>query len=236
MWHSQFVGRFRASVDAYQYARNMLIAIACDGFADERAFMMKYWRNFHIYLRFMAYDAAELWLDALEDYLRGPEWLATVDGAQLMRDNAAKNEKLVPVDQLNPAVMSKIDINQDWLGHEEPRICPLIKAAQSLPYSRHLLPSALLIDEPAIVDYSGTLSPWAETARRKTLVALDATGENGHIRTLDRKRYRQLMKRYKSLKADYNKRGADVAQAYRDAMPKLTSVEFWKDYLGIPHL
>ena len=233
VWHSQFVGRFRASVDGYQYARNMLIAMACDGFADERVFMLKYWRNFHIYLRFMAYETAELWLDALEDYLKGPDWLAAADGAQIMRDNAAKNEKLVPVEELDPAIMAQIEVNHIWLGHEELQRSALAKAAKSLPYDKHYLPDVLLKDEPAFVDYSGSLSPWQETARRKVLVALDATAEHGHIRIMDRERHGQLMKRYRALKARYNKEAASVAQAYRSAMPRLTSVDFWKHYLGL---
>lgn len=233
VWHSQFVGRFRASVDGYQYARNMLIAIACDGFASEQAFMAKYWRNFNVYMRFMAYETAELWLDALEDYLRGPEWLAAVDGAKLMKENAAKNEKLVPITELDVQVMAQLDINQDWLGHEELQRSVVVKAAEALPYSRHLLPKLLLKNTPAMVDYSGSLSPWYATARRRILVALDATGKNGHVRTLDRARYKQLRKRYKNLRVRYAREKRDVAQAYRSAMPYLTSVDFWKEYLGI---
>lgn len=233
VWHSRFLGRFRASVDMYQYGRNMLIAMACSNIASMRAFMVKYWRNLAVYLRFMCYENAELWLDALEDYLKGPVWLAGVDGAELMKTNAQKNEKLVPLEELDQEVLAACDINMDWIGREMPPQNPVFKAIEALPYNRHLLPRALLKTTPAAVDYGSVLSPPAFTARRNTLVALDTAGEKGHIRTLDKARYKQLMRRYRALRRTYSECADEVAAQYRAARPYLTSVEFWKEYLGL---
>lgn len=233
VWHSQFLGRFRASVDLYQYGRNMLIAMACSNIADARAFMAKYWRNLAVYLRFMCYENAELWLDALEDYLKGPAWFASVDGAELMKRNAQKNEKLVPVEELDQELLAACDINMDWIGREMPPQNPIFKAIEALPYSRHLLPRFLLKNIPAAVDYGSVLSPPAFTARRHTLVALDTAGEKGHIRTLDKARYKQLMRRYKALRRSYVECADEIAARYCAARPYLTSVGFWKEYLGL---
>ena len=231
VWHSQFNGRFRASVDLYQYGRNTLIATACDQYASQVVFMAKYWRNLQVYLRFMAYESAELWLDALEDYLEGPAFLVAVDGAQLMRQNAAKNEKLVPLDQLDPDIVAQLDVEHGWLGHDDLIQSTASKILDAVPHDRHFVPDFLLNDEPGFVDYSGSLSPWTATAMRRTLVALDATGENGHVRTVDRARHRALLARYYHLMKRYMRENKELAQEYRDAMPYLTSREFWEDYL-----
>jgi hypothetical protein len=91
----------------------------------------------------------------------------------------------------------------------------------------------MLKKQPAIVDYSGSLSPWRETACRSVLVALDGDAKMGHIRTIDKPRYEELIKRYRALKRDYNARHAQVEQDYRDAFPRLTSEAFWREYLGL---
>lgn len=231
VWHDHFVGRFRASVDGYQYARNLLIIAAIHESIRLQGFMARIWRVFHIYLRSMNYDAADLWLDALEDYLRGPDWLAHADGAAIMKENAAKNEKLVPVSQLDNQVMGQLTIDKSVLGHDESPRSALSKLLESVPHDRHWFPDVLLRKEPAIIDYSGNLGPWQDVAMRRTLVALDSEGKNGHIRTLDRKRYKDLVSRYRALQSDMRARGQSVQQAWKDAFPYLTSQEFWRGYL-----
>jgi hypothetical protein len=67
---------------------------------------------------------------------------------------------------------------------------------------------------------------------RKTLVAYDQSATKAHVRTVDRERWRALRKRYASLMGDYRKRKAQVAQEWRDALPWLSSREFWEDYLA----
>jgi uncharacterized protein YkwD len=69
--------------------------------------------------------------------------------------------------------------------------------------------------------------------RKKTLVALDPTGENGAIRHIDRITYRTLRDRYKQLMTKYKKQGVNIAQAYRSEKKYLTSEEFWNKYLGL---
>ncbi len=231
VWHSAFNNRYRASVDAYQYQRNMMICIAVDGCSSERAFMMRFWRNFHMFTRVMNYEAAELWLDALQDYLRGPKWLASVDGAKLMREMAERNEKMVPIEELDPELVGKLDIRPEWLGGAAAFKNPVLKVLETLPHDRHWFPDFMLRKNPAAVDYSVNSSPWQEVAMRRTLVALDADAKHAHVRTMDRERYRALQKRYRGLRREYRARGAEVAQAYRDAMPELTSIAFWRKYL-----
>lgn len=237
VWHSHFVGRFRPSVDLYQYGRNMLIAIATSNISNEAAFMTKYWRNFQTYIRFLAYDTADLWLDALEHYLQGPAWLAAIDGAQLMKDNAAKNEQMVSLEALpekDRALVENIHINQAWIDKDANKERPVWwRAAEALPYDRHRFPDSALRNDPGVIYYAETMSPFYETAMRNTLIAVDNTGTRFHIRRLNRARYRQLMQRAKALKAEYKARKDTVAQSYREAAPYLQSVDFWKEYLGL---
>ena len=171
-------------------------------------------------------------LDGLEDYLKGPSFLASANGEELMKLNGAKNERLVPLSELDSAVISKTKPDDNYLAGEDMR-GPVLKLLEMLPHDRHFLPDMLLSDEPAAVYYSRGAYPGWKTMRRRTLVAFDASGKNAHVRTLDRARYQSLRKRYRRLMQEYASRKDEVAHAYRDAMPWLTSEAFWRTYLGL---
>lgn len=256
VWHEAFEGRFRASVDCYQYVRNFLIMIAADDCASESAFIARMERNIRLHLRTMEYDTADLFLDGFEDYLKGPDYLAHVSGEDLMKKNGAKNEKLVPVDEL-PIDIKKMNIKPKiltWTKEElkrkgndnladkrdvslPTRVYGFVKHNsmrlwRTLPYDRHQLPDALLRDNPKPVFYSGLASCGAYTMGTKTLVALDKEAKHGAVRRYDKQRWLGIHERLKQLKEQHRTQGKEIRRSYKDALPYLTSWEFWNEYLG----
>lgn len=231
VWHDGFMGRSRASVDSYQYVRNFLIMIAMTDCSSQDLFMLRMERALRLQLRVMSYDAADLILDGIADYLKGPDYFASLNGEEVIKRNAKKNETLVPLDELAEPYRN-VSYNKRLLG-DQSRIKPLLKLMRTLPYDRHLLPDALLRDTPEAVFYSGLsiLSP--RTIGTKTLVAIDLEGNQGAVRHMDRGRYRQIMDRWKALKNELKERGDEVRRAYKEALPYLTSTEFWEKYLGL---
>lgn len=231
VWHDGFMGRSRASVDSYQYVRNFLIMIAMTDCSSQDLFMMRMERALRLQLRVMSYDAADLILDGIADYLKGPDYFASLNGEEVIKRNAKKNEKLVPLDELAEPYRN-VSYNKRLLG-DQSRIKPLLKLMRTLPYDRHLLPDVLLRDTPEAVFYSGLsiLSP--RTIGTKTLVAIDLEGNQGAVRHMDRERYQQIMDRWKALKSELKERGDEVRAAYKEAQPYLTSTEFWEKYLGL---
>lgn len=233
VWHEQFVGRFNAAVVCYQYARNIMVTNALHGCCDERMLLLQFWRTFRYYLRTMDYGSAELWLDGFADYLKGPSLLMEADGSALMKENSAKGEKLLPLDQLDPAVVGVLKFDPDWLTGDSDNTPLWYKVALTIPHDRHYLPDGLLSDKPGVLTQGAgdNFTPWQQSARRKTLVALSPDGKLGAIRRLDRERYQQLVDRYRNLMREYARHGGEVAQAYRDAQPQMTSKDFWMGYL-----
>ncbi len=232
VWHECFEGRFKGSVDSYQLTRNFLIMAACDDLDKSivRAFMMRFRRTFHIFLRSMNYDTCDLMLDGLSDYLKGPSFIAEVDGEKLLMKNGKKNEQLVDVEELDPQIVGAAKPDHRYLGAERDRGM-LLKTLEMLPHDRHVLPDALLAKEPAPMYFSRGAYPACKTMRRSVLVAYDKTGTKANIRTMDRERWARLRERMHVLMAEYRKRNNEVVTEYRNAMPYLTSREFWDDYL-----
>lgn len=234
IWHARFEGRFNAAVACYQYVRNMLVTMAIHRRGSELAFMLRYWRLFNIYLRTMDYAAAELWLDGLEDYLKGPEFLMSGDPFEAMRRASAKAEKFVPLEELDQEVVARLEVNTNWLqGDYSGRV--LQKLLVSLPHDRHWFPRALLSSSPSIISpsVSENFVPWTKTAMRSCLVAMTPDGKRGAIRTLDRARWRRLRARYGELMMRYRNTKQAVAASYAESMREMTSYEFWARYLGL---
>ncbi len=242
VWHAEFGSKFRAAVDCYQYVRNYLIMTALHEKSFEALFMARVDRTFRLYLRSMAYETAELVIKGLEDYLRGPEFLMSASGEDIMKENNAQAEKLVPLDEAlanaseeHPALAPRLSSFTPDLDivRDNQHVNSLLKLWRTLPYDRHLLPEALLRNHPATAYYGGYTVSSPDQIATRVLVACDREGKHAHVRFLDRKRYRALKKRWRDAKRSYKKNGAQIKQAYRDAFPQLTSREFWKSYLGM---
>ena len=233
VWHERFEGRFRASVDSYQLTRNFLIMSACDDLEPSivRAFMIRFSRTFHIYLRSLNYDTCELMLDGLADYLKGPAFIRDVDGEQLLKKNGALNEVLEDVSEIDSEILSKAKPNPRYLGQGKDRGM-ILKTIEMIPHDRHFLPDFMLSKKPAPMYYSRGAYPARTTMRRSTLVAYDQSATKARVRTMDRKRWKHLRDRFAVLMHEYRKCGAQIAQEYRDAQPVLTSRDFWEQYLA----
>ena len=237
VWHGSWAGRHNPVVECYQYTRNILILLSLYDWASARTVMLRYWRLFHIFLRNLDYASAELWLDGLEDYLRGPDYLVSRDPFEAMLKALAKAEKFVPVEELTGAdahIVQQVAIKREWVQGEDTRSI-VRKLLMTLPHDRHWFPSALLSSDPEIIAANAGMNfvPWQKTAMRSTLVAVSPDGEKVSVRRIDHGRYKRLMERYHALRKEYNERSEEVAQAYRSAMPNIITTEFWKNYLGL---
>lgn len=235
VWHASFEGRFRASVDCYQYFRNFFAMIALDDCADEKMFVLRIQRGVRQNLRDMDYQAAEFILDGFEDYLRGPEYLQKLDGAATMIGKGKQNEKLIPVSQMDPKLLRNAGVTEQVLANVSLEFHPskFMKYWRSIPYDKHYLPDALLRGKPGYVVKNGSCTLEGNSTRCKTLVFLDPTREKGSVRTMDRARFKSIRRREHELMTRYLKEGKSVRGAWKDAMPYMTSREFWEQYLGL---
>lgn len=235
VWHESFEGRFRASVDCYQYIRNFLVMIAMDDCTSEDYFLMRLKRSIRINLRDMDYAAAEQLLAGFEDYLKGPHYLAGVDGSALMKANGARNEKIVPVSEMDPEVLAEAGVTEDVLANPslENSVPILMRFWRGAPYDKHYLPSFALSNRPRWVVKNGTATLAGSSMATKTIVFLDPTRTKGAIRHMDKDRFRAIRHREARLFHEYDTKRESVRKEYHDVKGWLTSMEFWKQYLGM---
>ena len=104
---------------------------------------------------------------------------------------------------------------------------------RGLPYDKHYLPDFALSEQPRWVVKNGTATLAGSSTAAKTLVFLDPTRTKGAIRHMDKDRYRAIRHREARLLHEYDGKRESVRREYHDAKGWLTSMEFWKRYLGM---
>lgn len=236
IWHASFEGRFRPAIDYYQYTRNFLIANAINDCSVDLLFMARFCGSFHREINTFNYDAAELLLDAVDHYLEGPDFIANDDAEQRLKTNSARNETLIPVHEIEKQVgapLSSFHIAVHSAEQPKDEI-PGNKLSRFIsPFVRN--PHKMKDDSKvtAVVTYDGRNYLDKITQSASQIIALNPICQTASIRKKDNERYLALMKRYREVLKRYKKENSKVRAAYKKALPKITSVDFWKEYLKI---
>lgn len=226
IWHKGFAAKHFASKEYYQVLRNSFIAQAISGEFQQADFMSRLKKYFMTEINRFNYSSANQLCDALEDFLKGPDVISKNNGAQMMKNQSSKNEKLSPIGEFG------INVNFDTLYAGCPRTF-LQKVFMKLTDNGHKVPEVLLKKEPGIIPFD--LYTWypERACRRKRVLAVSDLDKTAVMRTMDKVEYKKTMNRWKELCEKYEKTGDQIRQQYYNSREKLMSRDFWEHYLGI---
>lgn len=237
IWHMAFHTRYSAAQERYQMTRNCLLDQFVSDVAPLSDFIGCMTRAFHTELRKFNYANAELILQGFEDFLKGPEWIMRPVAQKAFVEANGNAEQLIPFAEIEDELRSigvELKDLTDW------------KVWRDLPYSR----KDRIIDrftengqqfsrgftqsgKVAVIDNVG----WAEVDGKirgaEIIVALDMPSKRGAIRRIDRARFKQLSERFKSDLAEFEKNKDRLKSCYTEARAEMTSIAFWKEYLGL---
>lgn len=232
IWHLTLAFKFRAAFERYQVPRNSLIAQATTGVYDGVDFLRNFRENVQLDLKTFNYDAVELSLQAIEDFMKGPDFLKTVDGGALIGELSKKNDKLVPIEQLSHYTDGVIEFDPQYLyGAQERSLVQ--RAFDYLTVNGHRCPSFILKKGIGIIPYDGWYYAPNQIRRYTRLLSISHDGSEGIYREMDRARFKSLYRRYKADLKLYKKNKNKIEAQYREARSELTSIDFWKKYLGL---
>ncbi len=227
IWHVGFAGKFNAAMELYQVHRNSFIIQAASGICPDVNFYKRITTQFWKEITRFAYGNAELLLDSIDDFMKGPEWFVKLNGEQSLKEHAAKNEKMIPVSQLEGYPNAGKDD-----PHEYVKLGKFSKLIYMITINGHLLPGFMLRRYPTVISYDWFFVP-GKNFRRKTLIAVNSNDKTAFVRHMSRKRCFALIKRYRKITKNYKKNHKRIEQEYRNKFAEMTSFEFWKEYLGI---
>ena len=237
VWHVSFHMRYSAAQERYQMVRNTLIDRFTTGFAPMADFVGSFEDMVTKELQKFNYDNAELAIKGFEDFLRGPEWIMQPVAEQAFMDANRSAEKLIPFDELFAQARELgVDLTQetDWKIYRDR---PLERGDQrlvNLTFNGQRFPDSYVEkDKVVVIDNVGWAYPVGKFQHAEYIISIDLQNQRGIIRHIDRERFRQVKDHFRQVMRDYNDRKDELEQDYSAAREEMTSVSFWKKYLGI---
>lgn len=227
LWHMGFAGKFSPTLNIYQEMRNLLIDQATTGVLANRDLMGRVHKIYRECLLKHDYTICEFLLRALEDFMKGPSFIMEDRGEQIMKENNAACDKMLPFKEFGYVEI----VTDKTLFIDNPRKF-ISKWLYRLTWNGVYCPDSWLNHEPICIPNDLTYLP-GKLAMRKTYIAVDVFNQKACVRPLDKKRFKSLQKRYKKDISYYKKHAAEIQRAYREQRDYLTSEAFWKKYLKL---
>ena len=221
LWHEPFEYKFSGATHYYEFRNELIVnALHCPDFGIKGvAEVLRY--ALKVNLGRYRYAECDLAFRAVEDFCKGPEFLIHTDGETLHREIMAAGEKLQPLDQLS--------VRFDELKYmkSQKREDPKKKRLRFLTLNKLLLPRW----GTSVVDAS--LNGVKDFAGKERVLNYDVGSNRGYVTEHSGKRAHAAIKKYRKTMRLMKKKYNWACEAYRQAMPSLTSRAFWEEYLGL---
>ena len=239
-WHKDFPTKYSAVIDRYYTLRNTLCAQLATGFAPHSDFLGPVCGAVNLELNKFGYSNATFALEALEDFFRGPKFLA--DPAlskrrfdQLWRDT----EKFVDLDTLQAQAdeipylrkqgFNVWELTRQIIDQDKPRSRMQERVDRYFSNKQHILQTEG--EGFAVIPANGWMFPAGIIREKKYLILVDWFNQKGCIRVKDVKKYEEIMKRYKKDLHYYHTHLDYLKRIWRLGGKDLITPEFWKEYL-----
>lgn len=229
VWHDGFdSAKFRPTLECYLSVRNCLIISAItESCHDIDIVERKLNAQYLTEIRKYSYPECEMMLDALEDYMAGPMWLATADGPQVLAREGSKLPK--PKDMPVPAPVD-LDGVDDLGDHRNVFEQALMNTTRN---GNRIVPDNMMSDAPVAMLDRWCAYPGRKILMHKRLWMVSPDHTKYVEKVLDRAKYDELERRRLALEKRYADSRDEIDQKWRDAASYLTSPDYWKWYLGL---
>lgn len=226
IWHEGFEGKFSAALEFYQVNRNELAVRAmhpelhdvdCIGHIKTI-----FWEEMYKF----NYKGAGMLLDAVEDYMKGPEFYKRLNGEKSLGQKRKRDHKLLPI---TPEIAAQVDFDKLY---EYEGVSGKIKTIYDYTYNGQArIPELFIKDKTGVIPYGWGYFP-GKMCLTKQNIAVDKTTQTYVIYKKSRARFKKLKERYERVINKYNSEHKIIEKRYQDASKELTSEAFWKEYLS----
>lgn len=231
IWHMSFENKFKESMDYYQRFRNTFIVCSADSKIHTTDPINRYMPEVQRNLLMYNYGGVEALLRALEDYMKGPEFLKIDHGAEILKELNQYNQVLKPLEDM--VEMPKGDSYLTTLGGDYP-LSFLQRVWYYVTYNgqRFYTPESKWKKDYAYVLYDWAHQP-GRCAFHKNLIAVNPIERTANRRVQDKEKFKSLYKRYKRDLRLYKKNKEKLRKEYQESFKYMTSETFWRKYLKL---
>lgn len=222
VWHEPFENKYSSSMFYYIF-RNRLIDNAVRNIEyTKEEFLKEFKGQYFRELFTLRYKNAQLLMDGVKDFLKGPEWLMNQDGEKLNQDIMSRCYKLTNVNDLN-LVFDYPQYEQMLKFIESPMDQKKRKITLNGLFGKHNKLVCVPVHDAHIAYFY----------RAYGAVNYDAANNKAFETYFDKKMEIELMKNYFRLKKEVNKKYYEIREEYLEAKSILNGKEFWTNYLDI---
>lgn len=224
IWHEGFGSKFSGALELYQVHRNDLILQAMHSEVGDVKVMQRITWLFWEELYKFNYKGADLLLDAVEDYLKGPEFISNLNGELCMKEKKAKDNRLMEIPE---EIRNKISYEDLYeykdLGKMKKKIYDYTLNGQRFEklFSRR---------RPGVIPYGWGYYPEKQFLT-DTNYAIDPVNGLCVVYEKSVPQLKRLKARFQKVMAEYDRKNEEVSQAYKKYEKEWKSIGFWKDYL-----
>lgn len=234
IWHSPFYIRYSAAVERYQTVRNSFIIQATTGVASKSDFLQALHKVVQLDLKRFNYSDAILALEGFEDFLKGPDFIASGVAEKCFLDANKRADRLIPFE--NADIETYGVSYGDLMIPEAFRDFGRSKAEAVFDFvtfnGQRLLDEKRKREAVVIPADGGTYLP-GKLRVADTVIAVDPYCKKVIVRIKDKKRFKEIWSRYKRDVKYYKKHKADLEKRYAEAKAELVSESFWRMYLSM---
>lgn len=240
-WHKDFPTKYNAVIDRYYDLRNGLCAQFAIGFAPHSNFLDPVCEAVNLELNKFGYSNATFALEALEDFFRGPKFLANPDLNKKRFDQLWRDaEKFVSLDELQKQIdkipelrkqgLKVLDLTRQVIDKDKFRNRKEELIDKCFANKQHIFQTQG--EGYAVIPGSTWAFPAGIIRGKQYLVLVDWFNQKGCIRIKNVKKYEEISKRYKRDLHYYKTHMDYLKQIWRTGGKKLTTPEFWEQYLS----
>lgn len=232
IWHEGFEGKFSGAMEFYQVERNELILNAISEKLLDVDVIGRVERFFWEEMYKFNYKGAALLLDAVEDYLSGPEYVFSLDGGKVMQEKKRLDNTLTAMtEDITTMFCSEVTENSEGVNdfYEwkpiEKRITKLIYDYTYNGQAR--IPEFILRKRIGIIPYGWGYFP-QKMCMADEIYAIELRSNRYVKFTRDRKKFRELKKRHRRLMQKYQIENGKVTNLYKEAFEKQIEMKTWE--------
>ncbi len=223
IWHEPFENKYSSFLN-YYIVRNQLIdnSLHCPQYG-KKELKKELFRRVTEEILFYRYRNVDLILRGVEDFLKGPNWLAHTDGEALHKEIMAMGYRAEPVEQLN--MMFHYPEYDKSLQQKESKLARYLR---KISFNGYL--GVIGRKEKRIVSMANP--QYCNVWKADQVMYYDVAAEKGF---LTQRSWKELLLSYRKLGKvirKINKRYEKVKKSYCLKKGELTSLTFWKKYLG----
>ena len=216
--HDDFEEKYSAAMQYFRFRNRWILLAQQDRLTDSSTFVEQYSRLVQDFIASRKYEHAQLLLDAMEHFLRGPHYLVENEKNILKGIfSTVQKEKNAPM--ASPPDAARIVNNMELPA--SPRNARL----NTVTINNHFIP----LNEKVIIDTTQP-SRLTDSRRAKVVSYWNAHKNVGFTVTRDSPRALRQMIKLRQLCKRVIKELASVTVAYREAKTHLTSEAFWATY------